>query len=157
MSPAAGASVDAQPAASTRARIFVLPMNGGEPHQLTRVEARVTAFAWKPDGTALAFVADAEAAKRTGPERHNGSFEVGRDSILTQAAPKHKHLWWIAAEGGKPRQLTNGIGSVAGTAISWSPDGPQIVFARASTAHTGDQRESSILVIDVAAAESHSP
>lgn len=139
--------------ATPRNQIFILPMNGGEAHQITRLTGGVTAFAWKPDGTALAFLASEEAEKKTGPERHNGSFEVGRDSILTQAAPRPRQLWLIAAEGGKPKPLTSGDTSVSGTEISWSPDGKSIAFARAISAHTGDQREASIQILEVASGQ----
>src|SRR5262249_22941948 len=121
--PAAGTP---GPPAPPKSQLFVLPMNGGDAQQVTKAGGGVSRFAWKPDGSALAYVATDEAEKKTGPERHNGSFEVGNDSILTQAPPMPKHIWLVPVAGGSPKRLTSGKWSVGTSDLSWSPDGKLI-------------------------------
>lgn len=140
----------AQATGTEKSQLFVLAMQGGEAQQITKVASGVDAFEWKPDGSRFAFVSADEAEKKTGTERHNSSFEVGNDSIFTQAAPQPKHIWLVAAEGGSPKRLTSGANSVVANSLSWSPDGLQLAFVRSSSAHTGDGRDAVIQIFDIA-------
>jgi len=137
-----------------KVQLFVMPMSGGDAQQLTHAANPVQRFAWRPDGAALAYVVADEAEKKTGAERHNGSFEVGNDSILTQAPPVAKHMWLVSANGGPARRLTSGSWSAGAGDLSWSPDGKLIAFVRSSTAHTGDARDNVIHVLDVSSGAS---
>ncbi len=52
-------------------QVFVLPMGGGDAWQVTKSPNSVQQYAWRPGGQEIAFVAEDEAPKRTGEERHN--------------------------------------------------------------------------------------
>jgi len=117
-----------------KAQIFVLPIDGGEAAQISRAPTGVGSYAWRPDGSALAYVSEDEAPKREGEERHNRSFEADVNYLLTET-PRPYHLWLVAASGGEARRLTSGDWSLAaGLAgavpeVSWSPDGRSVAFA----------------------------
>src|SRR5579863_4392958 len=50
-------------------QIFVLDMSGGESQQLTKSTTSIQQFAWKPDGTAIAFAAADAVPKKTGADK----------------------------------------------------------------------------------------
>lgn len=140
--------------ASAKTQLYVLSMDGGEARQLTRSES-VDSFSWKPDGSAIAYVSIEAAVEKTGPERHNGSFEAGGGSILEQAAARPKHIWLVASTGGEARRLTRGVASVSTTsALSWSPDGRHLAYLRVPGPQTGDLLNSAAQVLDLESGES---
>ncbi len=81
--------------------LWLVPTNGGEPHQLTRGAVRDGNPRWSPDGQWIAFTSD----------RGGG-------------APQ---LWLLPLAGGDPLQLTT-LHHGAGTPV-WSPDGARIAFS----------------------------
>lgn len=136
--------------APAKTQLYVLPMNGGDARQLTKSSESVDSFAWKPDGAAIAYVITDPSEKKTGPERHNGSFEAGGGSILTQAAARPKHIWLVPSAGGEPKRLTQGAWSVSATSeLSWSPDGKHLAYLRAAGPHTGNLLNSTVQVLDL--------
>src|SRR5207247_1947642 len=150
VAPAAG-----QP---SRAQIFVLPMGGGDAIRITNAPKGVQQFAWSPDGRTIAYATEDEAEKKTGPERFNDSFEVGNDDFLIQSQALPTHAWLAPADGGEARRLTSGSWSLPinhppgapASPLSWSPDGKSIVVVRLGTPHSGDARNATVQVIDVA-------
>ena len=82
------------------AQIYVVPIGGGQPRQLTNDEHSSTSPRWSRDGTKLAFV----------------SARDGADQI-----------WIMDASGGAPRKIT-GISTGAAEPV-WSPDGKWLAFA----------------------------
>src|SRR5260370_34991609 len=89
-------------------QVFVLPMGGGDPWQVTKSPTAIQQYAWRPGGQDIAFVAEDEAPKRTGEERHNKSFEVQNNHFLLTDAPRPSHLWIAPAAGGAAPRLTSG-------------------------------------------------
>jgi Tol biopolymer transport system component len=81
-------------------QIFVLPMNGGEPQQITSAPLGVEQFAWCPAGTYFAFVSPDEPANKAEIEKHHDLFEVGDNDFLATSAPTPSHIWLISATGG---------------------------------------------------------
>jgi hypothetical protein len=69
------------------AQIFVLPMNGGEPQQITSAPLGVEQFAWRPDGAFIAFGSPDEPPNKADIEKHHDLFEVGDNSFLDTSAP----------------------------------------------------------------------
>jgi dipeptidyl aminopeptidase/acylaminoacyl peptidase len=61
-------------------QIHVLPVDGGEAHQITKQPQGVESFEWAPGGEWLAFVGTEKPEETEGPEKHNRSFEV--DGVL---------------------------------------------------------------------------
>lgn len=148
---------------NAKPQIFVMPMNGGDAVQLTKSITGVQQFAWRPDGLMIAFAASDEAAKKTGDEKFNDSFEVGNDDFLVREAPMPAHLWLIASDGGEARRLTSGNWSLPishppsspASPIAWSPDGRSIAFVQVETPHSGDSDRSTIQILDVASGNFH--
>jgi dipeptidyl aminopeptidase/acylaminoacyl peptidase len=139
-------------------QIFVLPMNGGEPQQITSALLGVEQFAWRPDGASLAFVAADEPPNKAEIEKHHDFFEVGDNDFLTTSAPTPSHIWLVSASGGVAKRLTSGAWSLAKTPegffnphppLSWSPDGKQIAFTRQADPHFGDSDQTVIDILDV--------
>jgi len=92
-------------------RIWTLPIEGGEPSQLTNAPASLTDRfpCWSPDGKAIAFIRTKESANR---------FE----SIA------EVNIFIIPADGGPPRQLTSKSDRVSFGSIAWSPDGKWLAY-----------------------------
>jgi dipeptidyl aminopeptidase/acylaminoacyl peptidase len=92
------------PWATPPEQLFVLPREGGEPRKLTDLEVDVRTPAWRPDGEALAFVADTH-------ERDEHVYE-------------RSDLWVVTLDGSVSR-LTDDEYDYGSPA--WSPDGRWIV------------------------------
>jgi len=140
-------------------QVFVLDMRGGEARKITDAPgAGVEQFAWKPDGTEIAYVAADEPENKKDIEAHNDAFEVGDDGYLTTAAPTPSHIWIVSADGGAARRLTHGTWSLAksqppgppSSPLSWSPDGKALLFTEQATPHFGDAEQTRVMVLDVA-------
>jgi Tol biopolymer transport system component len=82
--------------------IFVLPINGGEPRLVVRIEDEsVASLTWMPDGRALLFT------RKTGPE-------------------KKTELWRVSIQGGEPDRL--GLVMDGMLNMSVHPDGKRIAI-----------------------------
>jgi dipeptidyl aminopeptidase/acylaminoacyl peptidase len=149
--------VETGEAKKAAAQIFVLPMNGGEPQQVTTAPLGVEQFAWCPAGTYFAFVSPDEPPNKADIEKHHDLFEVGDNDYLAAAAPTPSHIWLISASGGTAKRLTSGAWSLSKTAeffppsslLSWSPDGKQICFTRQADPHFGDFDQSIVEILDI--------
>lgn len=143
----AGAGDDAQD------QVYVMAMSGGDARKVTNAPSGVDVFAWKPDGSALAYVTESEPANKHAIAQGHDYFEVGNDAFLTTRAPLPLRLWVVDADGRNARQVTSGPWSIAtpdtSVPLSWSPDGREVVLARVPTPHTGDGNWSTIVVVDV--------
>lgn len=114
---------------------WVLPLDGGEPWQLTTLKHGVERVLWDPAGDRLALVAQAgdhrfivgeEGPKRTPIARRITRLDF-RDDESGHVA-RRSHLWVVTVrEGAHPRQLTSGDFDV--THPTWHPDGGSIAFA----------------------------
>ena len=139
------------------AQVFVLPMNGGEPQQITTAPLGVEQFAWSPAGTYFAFVSPDEPANKAEIEKHHDLFEVGDNDYLATSAPTPSHIWLVSASGGTAKRLTSGAWSLSKTAeyfppsslLSWSPDGKQICFTRQADPHFGDSDQTVVQILDI--------
>ena len=92
------------PYATPPSQIFIVPRDGGSARQLTDLAVNAAGVAWRPDGNALAFVAD----------------EHQRDEHTYPRAD----LWTVTLDGAVTR-LTDDEFSWGGP--TWSPDGRWIV------------------------------
>ena len=92
------------PWATPPREIFLLPAEGGEARQLTEIGIDASGLAWSPDGTRIAFTADAH-------QRDEHSYE--RSDI------------WVVTVDGAVTRLTDDEYNYSGPA--WSADGSEIV------------------------------
>jgi dipeptidyl aminopeptidase/acylaminoacyl peptidase len=114
-------------------QLYVMPADGGEAQQLTKMEAGVNAFAWAPDSLRVALAAEAPEAKAMKDRK-----ETFGDYHVIHADYAMVHLWTLAlptVDGvgrasavAEPKLLTTGEAfSVGG--FDWSPDGRRIAFS----------------------------
>ena len=92
------------PWATPPREVFLLPAEGGEPRQLTELGVNASGLAWSPDGSRIAFTADAQ-------QRDEHSYE-------------RADLWVVSVDGTMAR-LTDDEFNYGGPA--WSADGREIV------------------------------
>jgi dipeptidyl aminopeptidase/acylaminoacyl peptidase len=95
------------PDATPPEELFVVPRDGGEPRQVTRLTVNVSGATWRPDGGALAFVAN---------EHQRDEYTYGRADL------------WIAALDGTTTRLTND--GYDHNSPAWSPDGRTLAVRR---------------------------
>jgi len=154
--------------ADKKAQVFVLPMSGGDSIQLTHAATSVSQFAWKPDGTAIAFAAADELPKREGEAEFLDAFEVGANDSLVHGPSPSTHLWLIPAplipaQNGDAKRLTSGTWSLPvsfppgppSSPINWTPDGKYIAFVKAETPLSGDAEHTQMELLDAATGEFH--
>ena len=120
-----------------RSSIWLLPLDDGEPRQLTNGAARDSVPRWSPDGSTLAFVSNrphhrtappAEEAPSPGPATIKGNKSNQPDAL---AKPTNQ-IWLLPVDGGEARQLTAARRGAAEPA--WSPSGDAIAFVTESEA-----------------------
>jgi dipeptidyl aminopeptidase/acylaminoacyl peptidase len=143
-------------------QIFVMEMAGGDPLQVTKSPTSIQQFAWKPDGSALAFAAIDEGPKKTGADQFDDAFEVGDESFLDKEKALPTHLWIVPATGGEAKRLTQGTWTLPvafppgppASPIAFTPDGSKIIYVRLENTYSGDRRYSSPQVLDLASGKS---
>lgn len=116
-------------------RLFVLPLDGGEPEPRSPEKGSVGELAWAPDGRSLAYTAEVEPPRFLVGKAKPGTSPLARhirrmDWRWDEAGhvDRWSHLHVVAATGPvRPRRLTSGEGGAHG--IAWRPDGRAIAYA----------------------------
>jgi dipeptidyl aminopeptidase/acylaminoacyl peptidase len=136
------------------ARLFVLPLDGGEALELGESWPKIVALAWSPDASRIAVVAtaphDPATARAFRDEKSDARhirmlpFKSDADGLLDGT---RKHLFVVDAAGGTPRRLTEGDYDVGPPA--WSPDGKQIAFAARIDGPETAMSAADVCVVDV--------
>ncbi|HSM60642.1 MAG TPA: DPP IV N-terminal domain-containing protein, partial [Longimicrobiales bacterium] len=147
----------------TGSQVFVRWMDDeGATTQITRVENTPSSLRWSPDGERIAFsmTVDEESSWRVQvPGRPSGARWTEDPKVVTRADYRQdrvgfndegwRHVFVVPAEGGTPRQLTDG--SWHHSAGEWTPDGREILFSSLRTEDAElSWRESEIYSVDVA-------
>lgn len=126
---------------SAGAQLHVRWMKSGQVARLTGLPATPRGIAWSPDGERIAyamFVPDEAPKLGTAPAKPEGAkwaeplqvieSVVYRTDERGYAKSGYNQVFWIAADGGAPTQLTFGARN-AGANLSWTPDGRSILFS----------------------------
>lgn len=94
-------------------QIYVVPVSGGAPRQLTREGTTNESPRWSPDSRQIYFASDRAASSQT-VSPQTGSPQSG------------SQIWVMDADGRNPRQITRISTEASGPLVS--PDGKHIVF-----------------------------
>ncbi|MGC2299555.1 MAG: S9 family peptidase, partial [Acidobacteriaceae bacterium] len=115
-------------------QVYLMPADGGEAQQLTKMEKGVSAFEWAPDSTKIAIAAAAPDSKTTKDRK-----ETFGDYHVFHADYEMAHLWLVnlpktdaagrTAPAADPKLLTAGDSFSVGGGFSFSPDGTRIAFS----------------------------
>ena len=102
--------------------IWTLPVEGGEPRQLTNAPAPLTDWypCWSPDGKAIAFVRS----------KNDPTTLSGVDTAV----------FIIPTEGGETKQLTRASDMVIFGYIAWSPDGTWLAYSSSDEDYSPESR-----------------
>ncbi|MBT8395488.1 MAG: S9 family peptidase [Gemmatimonadetes bacterium] len=143
-------------------QVFVRWMDAeGATSQITRVDRGPGSLRWSPDGTQIAFtmaVEDAEPWTVSLPDRPRGAQWTEGPKIVDRLSYRrdrqgfvdtsHSHIFVVPADGGTPRQLSDGEWNHSGP--RWSPDGSEIYFSSLREEEADWMwRESEIYAVDV--------
>jgi dipeptidyl aminopeptidase/acylaminoacyl peptidase len=150
-------------AAEGTPQLYVRWMDSGQTALLTNLVKAPNAIAWAPDGKSIAFTQLVPANKpplATPPEKPEGAqwappvrvidsvvYRVDGEGYLEAG---YQHVFIVSAEGGTPRQLTEGDFNDDGP-LSFTPDGKRVVFsANRGEDWERDSQESDVFSVDVA-------
>ena len=116
-------------------QLWIMPADGGEAQQLTKMEKGVGGFEWAPDSQRIAFSAEAPEAKTMKDRKESfGDYQVIHSDY------EMVHLWLVdlpktdtaghVSAAGEPKELTKGD-AYSVEEFSYSPDGTRIAFSAA--------------------------
>jgi dipeptidyl aminopeptidase/acylaminoacyl peptidase len=124
------------------AQIWRMPIDGGEPRQVTDHEGGVSNIAWSPTGKHLSFTADVKLDPQVRdmfPDLPKAEARVFDDLMIrhwdTWREGTYSHLFVVPADGGAAIDLMAGqrvdtplrpFG--AGEQLAWSPDGAELCY-----------------------------
>jgi acylaminoacyl-peptidase len=150
-------------AAEGSPQLYVRWMDTGQTALLTNLVEAPESITWSPDGKTIAFSALVRAEKKplaAPPPRPEGAQWAPPvkviDSVVYRAdgagylQSGYDHVFVVSAEGGTPRQLTDGEFNDDGP-LSFTPDGERIVFsANRGENWERDPQNNEVFAVDVA-------
>jgi dipeptidyl aminopeptidase/acylaminoacyl peptidase len=150
-------------AAEGTPQLYVRWMDSGQTALLTNLVHAPGAIAWSPDGKSIAFTQMVPVKKpplAAPPEAPEGATWAPPvkviDSVVYRADGEgylesgYQHVFIVSAEGGTPRQLTEGEFNDDGP-LSFTPDSKRVVFsANRGPDWERDPQESEVFTVDIA-------
>lgn len=131
-------------------QLWLLPVDGGEARQLTKLATEIDTFIWAPDGQSFAIVSnvypDCKDAKENEARKKEREESPNKMRVIDDVpfrrwddwvSERRAHIFIMALEGGEPRDLTPGAIDCPAwdeggpDALAFSPDGQEICFVRA--------------------------
>jgi dipeptidyl aminopeptidase/acylaminoacyl peptidase len=133
-----------------RAQVWLLPVAGGEPRQLTRLPLGAGEPRWSPDGTRIAFAALVG--------RHDKGARPDQEPVVVETldakvdgeglvAGVRRQVFVVDVAGGEAVQVTAEPAGAANPA--WSPDGRQLAYSAPTVPDPGLAPDSAAYVIDL--------
>ena len=158
-SPSGGRLAFIRPDAETKAQIWIILMDGGEPLQLTKSKLGVTEFIWSPDGSKIAFTEMTRLNETEDRKDHepihiaNPVWKVdGRGIIVEHRRHLSVIVGAIAGPGAlEPVRLTEGDFDVS--SLAWSPDSEEIAFSSALHPDRGHDGSTNVFAIKATGGE----
>ena len=143
---------------TTQRQIWLMPADGGEARQLTRLAKGVREFAWSPDGSRLAAVVDVCPDGDGSGDGGAGAVGAGetvrtarrlryRHDAVGWRGDCHWHIFLVDAGTGAATQLTDGDWD--DLAPAWSPEGRRIAFISGRRAERDITAAHEVYVVDV--------
>jgi dipeptidyl aminopeptidase/acylaminoacyl peptidase len=121
--------------------IYVQCTKTGQSARLTQLEKSPRNLSWSPDGQHIAFTMMVPSKKESlvsPPKKPKGAKWADAPRITTslkheadgsgKLTPGFTHIFVIPAEGGSPRQISEGDFNFSGS-LNWSKDGKQLIFS----------------------------
>jgi dipeptidyl aminopeptidase/acylaminoacyl peptidase len=122
------------------AQLFVRWVASGESARITGLPDSPNSIAWSPDGRRIAysmFVPDEAMRLGSAPPKPEGAKWADPLQVIDAVTyrtddegylkPGYNQIFWVAADGGAPIQLTFGPTN-AGAQVSWTPDAQSVLF-----------------------------
>jgi dipeptidyl aminopeptidase/acylaminoacyl peptidase len=140
-------------------QLWKIPADGGEAQQLTFLRNGASHPVWSPDGKYLAFTSKTGGEEE--PDEAEGKKKMPKSRKITRlwyrldgvgwVYEQRKHIFILSAEGGEPRQLTDGDWD--DDDVAWSPDGQHIAFFSDRSEDRWELPSGDIWVVPVVAGE----
>lgn len=145
-------------------QIYVRWMDTGQTALLTNIQNSASNISWSPDGQSIAFTMNVEFDSKpfsiSMPEKPDGAVWSPAFKYVTETRyqadgsgilePAYSHVFVVPAEGGTPRQLTQGNFNHR-SRLSWTPDSEEILFSANRNENWALQsREADIYAINLA-------